>query len=165
MESTAPSDAEPPRVYLDVMLGKLATMLRMAGWDAAYALDRGVEADQVILEEVASTNRLLITRDRQLAGRAPESVLLTTRDVEEQVAELREAGFTVEFDEPTRCSNCNGRLESVSTGTHTPEYAPESAETDVWRCRECSQHFWKGSHWDDVRNQLGTRTDESRSDS
>ena len=165
MTNRDPAAVEPPRVYLDVMLGKLATILRMAGWDAAYALDRGVEADQAILEAAVETNRVLVTRDRQLAERAPESVLLTTREVEDQVAELRETGFTVEFDEPTRCSNCNGRLEPVPTRASTPEYAPAPSETDVWRCRECALYFWKGSHWGDVRSRLGTRTDESRSDS
>lgn len=157
-EPSPPAD-ETPRVYLDVMLGKLATILRMAGWDASYALDQGVEADDAILEAVAAADRILVTRDRQLADRAPESVLLVEKTVALQVDELREAGFEVEFSEPTRCSSCNGRLESVPAGAPTPEHAPGTSDTDVWRCRDCGQYFWKGSHWDDVSHRLGTGTD------
>lgn len=155
MTSPSPSDAEPPRVYLDVMLGKLATMLRMAGWDAAYALDHGIEADDAILDAVAATDRILVTRDRQLAARAHEGVLLAEKDVEHQVDELREVGFDVEFGEPTRCSTCNGRLESVPAEAPTPDDVPEATETSVWRCENCEQYFWKGSHWDDVLARLG----------
>jgi len=37
------------RLLLDTMLGKLATYLRMCGYDAAYALDEGVESDDALL--------------------------------------------------------------------------------------------------------------------
>lgn len=157
-EPSPPADGSP-RVYLDVMLGKLATILRMAGWDAAYALDQDVEADDAILDAVDGTDRILVTRDRQLADRAPESVLLVEKDVEQQVCELRDAGFTVEFGEPTQCSNCNGGLESVPAGVTTPDHAPAPSETDVWQCEDCGQYFWKGSHWDDVVSRLGTEPD------
>lgn len=143
-----------PRVYLDVMLGKLATLLRMAGWDTAYALDRGVEADGEILAETTREDRTLVTRDRQLADRADESVLLRTTDVEEQVAELREQGFTIELDQPRRCSACNGRLAPISPGSQTPDDVPAPDDVDVWRCEECGQYFWEGSHWDDVVERI-----------
>lgn len=149
--------AGSPRVYLDVMLGKLATILRMAGWDAVYALDQNVESDDAILEAVATSDRILVTRDRQLADRAPESVLLVEKDVEQQVDELRDAGFDIEFGEPTRCSKCNCLLESVPAGTSTPDHAPATSETDVWRCADCGQFFWKGSHWDDVLARMGAQ--------
>jgi hypothetical protein len=35
-----------------------------------------------------------------------------------------------------------------------PEYAPDPEDTDVWRCIDCGQFFWKGSHWDDVADTL-----------
>ncbi|WP_394348159.1 Mut7-C RNAse domain-containing protein, partial [Halorubrum sp. SP9] len=55
---------------LDVMCGKLATYLRLCGYDAAYALDRGVEADDRLLDLAADEGRTLVTRDRELAARA-----------------------------------------------------------------------------------------------
>lgn len=162
-QSTPEGDdnTDPPRVYLDAMLGSLATLLRMAGWDAAYALDRGVEADGAIQQQAEGEGRVLITRDRQLADRTPGSVLLTAKDVNEQVEELRHAGFSLALDEPTRCSSCNGLLQVVPAEAGTPDHAPSPENTVVWECRDCGQHFWEGSHWDDARSRLATSSDES----
>jgi uncharacterized protein with PIN domain len=143
------------RFYLDAMLGSLATYLRMCGYDAAYALDEGIEADGAILERVRQEERTLVTRDRDLAGRAPGAILLTTREVADQLRELADAGFELSLPAtPERCSRCNGALVDVGPQESTPEYAPDAGDRDVWRCPDCSQHFWKGSHWDDVAGTL-----------
>ena len=150
----APDDARG-RLLLDAMLGKLATYLRMCGYDAAYALDRDAEADDRVLAIAHEEGRTLVTRDRGLAARADESVLLTGKGIDDQLRECRAAGFTLDLDtDPTRCGRCNGRVESVAPDAATPDYAPEPAEIDVWRCRDCGQHFWRGSHWDDVAARL-----------
>ncbi|WP_123537246.1 DUF5615 family PIN-like protein [Halosimplex salinum] len=142
-------------LLLDTMLGKLATYLRMCGYDAAYAGERGIEDDEDVLAVAHTEGRVLVTRDRDLAARAERSQLLSTREVTEQLRELRRSGFDVELaPEPSRCSACNGPLERVDRTEPTPEYAPETHEETVWRCRNCGQHFWKGSHWDDVAGTL-----------
>ncbi|MFB6141648.1 MAG: DUF5615 family PIN-like protein [Halosimplex sp.] len=142
-------------LLLDTMLGKLATYLRMCGYDAAYAGERGIEADDDVLAVAHTEGRTLVTRDRDLAARAERSQLLSTREVTEQLRELRRSGFDLELAaEPTRCSACNGPLERVDRTEPTPDYAPETHEETVWRCRNCGQHFWKGSHWDDVVRTL-----------
>jgi uncharacterized protein with PIN domain len=158
-ESPAGSDSASDDVrgplLLDVMLGKLTTYLRMCGYDAAYALDRGVEADDRILAITREEGRALVTRDRGLAARADESILLTTRDVADQLRELRDAGFRLTLDDsPTRCGRCNGRVDPVAPDESTPDYAPDPSAVDVWRCRDCGQCFWQGSHWDDVAARL-----------
>lgn len=136
------------------MLGKLATYLRMCGYDAAYALDRSVEADDRIRELARDENRLLLTRDRSLAERAESALLLHCREVEDQLRELAVAGFDLSLDEPSRCGQCNARLIPVEAGDATPEYAPAATDERVWRCPNCGQYFWKGSHWDDVAETL-----------
>ena len=142
------------RLLLDVMLGKLATLLRMCGYDAAYALDREIEADDEILALTEREGRLLITRDRELAARAEQSILLESKDVDDQLRELGEAGLKLSLDEPSRCAICNDSLEPVTTGEETPEYAPDLDEQPVWRCPDCDQYFWRGSHWDDVEQRI-----------
>jgi uncharacterized protein with PIN domain len=143
-------------LLLDTMLGKLATYLRMCGYDAAYAGERGIEADDDVLALAHTEGRVLVTRDRELAARAERSQLLSTREVTEQLLELRRSGYDLELaDEPARCSACNGPLERVDRTEPTPDYAPETHEETVWRCRNCGQHFWKGSHWADVAGTLG----------
>ncbi|GGM70826.1 uncharacterized protein with PIN domain [Halarchaeum rubridurum] len=139
-------------LLLDVMLGKLARVLRMCGYDAAYALDRGVEDDDRLREIAAREDRTLLTRDAELARRTPGSVRLRTRRVDDQLAELAESGFDLSLpDEPDRCATCNGRL--VDAEPPHPEHVPDDAAR-VWRCADCGQRYWKGSHWDDVETRL-----------
>jgi uncharacterized protein with PIN domain len=146
------------RILLDAMLGTLATYLRMCGHDAAYALDRDVEADDRLLALAREEDRLLVTRDADLAARAGDSgFLLTSRDVTDQLRALRAAGVDVSLPErPTRCGACNGPLDPVLPDGETPAYAPDPAETDCFRCPDCGQVFWRGSHWADVRERLAS---------
>jgi hypothetical protein len=137
------------------MLGRLARYLRMCGHDAAYALDRGVEDDDALVAIARAEGRTLLTRDASLAARAADATLLVEREVTDQLRELRAAGVDVSLaDRPTRCGACNGPLDTVAATADLPDYAPDPAETAVWRCRRCGQCFWKGSHWDDVRRRL-----------
>jgi uncharacterized protein with PIN domain len=143
------------RFLLDAMLGKLATYLRMCGHDAAYALDRGVEADDRLRDTAGEEDRTLLTRDADLAARTDGAMLLAEREVVDQLRELRAHGVDLTLDErPSRCGACNGPVERVAGDDPTPGYAPDPVETPVWRCRACGQHFWKGSHWADVRDRL-----------
>jgi uncharacterized protein with PIN domain len=142
------------RLLCDAMCGNVAVYLRMCGHDAAYALNRGVEADDRLLELARAEDRRLVTRDRQFAARADDAILLRSTDVRDQLRELADAGVDLTLtDEPERCGQCNAPVERVEAEP-TPEYAPDPGETGVWRCVECGQHFWKGSHWDDVRETL-----------
>lgn len=147
-------EPEDTPLLLDVMLGKLATYLRMCSYDAAYALDRELESDDEILACGQREGRTLVTRDVALADAAPDAVLLRSLDVEDQLRELGATGFTLELGEPSRCSRCNGPLERVEADGRTPAFAPDPDEKAVWRCRECGQPYWRGSHWDDVERRL-----------
>jgi len=149
------------RLLVDVMCGTLATYLRMCGYDAAYALDLDVAEntgtpdadvpDDALLAVARDEARRVVTRDRRLAERAEDGLLIESRDVEEQLAEFSAAGFDLSVDdEPTYCGACNGRLQPIDPDERTPENAPDPVRTDVWRCEDCGQHFWKGSHWEDV---------------
>jgi uncharacterized protein with PIN domain len=142
------------RLYLDAMLGSLARLLRMCGYDAAYALDRGTEADCALRRAAHAEGRLLLTRDRDLAGRAGDALLLESKAVDDQLGELRGAGVALSLDEPAPCAVCNAALERVPESGSAPEYAPDPAARPVWRCPDCGQHFWRGSHWADVRERL-----------
>lgn len=141
---------------LDVMCGKLATYLRFCGYDAAYALDREVEADDAILAMAREEDRRLLTRDVALAERAGDrGFLLHDRDVEGQLRELAAVELDLTLDErPARCGMCNGPVERVPADASVPEYARDPEETAVWRCRACGQHFWKGTHWWQVKETL-----------
>lgn len=149
------------KLLLDVMCGGLDAHLRMCDHDTVYAGDRGLEADDRLLEIAREENRTLVTRDVHLSNRADDAVLLESREAEAQLAELAAAGVDLTLaDEPGFCGRCNGPLEPVAESAATPAYAPDPAETDVWRCRRCGQYFWRGSHWDRVAETL-SRIDRS----
>ena len=142
------------KLLVDAMCGKLARYLRMCGYDAAYTLERGVEADEAILALAEAEDRKLVTRDAPLAARADDAVLVRSREIDDQLRELSVAGFDLTLSEPVRCGRCNGRLERVADGEVTPDYAPDPCERSVWRCPDCGQYFWRGSHWADVEERL-----------
>ncbi|WP_435069444.1 Mut7-C RNAse domain-containing protein [Haloplanus sp. C73] len=151
------------RFLCDAMLGKLARYLRMCGHDTAYALDRGVEADDDIATLARREDRRLLTRDADLAARTDGAIRLAAKDIEGQLRELDAAGVRLSLpDAPRRCGRCNGALDPVDSAASTPDHAPDPSETDVWECVSCGAHFWKGSHWDDVRARLASVTQSVR---
>jgi len=140
---------ETDRLLCDLMLGKLVVYLRLCGYDTVYAGDREIEADDRIASIARQENRRLCTRDTELARRVSGAILLTEREVDAQLTELRNAGVELEAaDPPAYCGRCNGRLGAMAPDADSPEYAPDPAETDCWRCRSCGQVFWKGSHYE-----------------
>ncbi|MFB6134134.1 MAG: Mut7-C RNAse domain-containing protein [Halanaeroarchaeum sp.] len=146
-----PSDT---KVLLDVMLGELRSLLRMLGYDTAYAMERGVEDDDAVAAIARREGRVLLTRDEALARQVDDSVMVRPTDTDEALSVLAAAGFDLELTEPRRCSACNGQLRALDPGEDTPEYAPDPTEFRCWECRNCGQLFWKGSHWDAVRERL-----------
>ncbi|WP_254764331.1 Mut7-C RNAse domain-containing protein [Natrinema marinum] len=143
------------RLLVDVMCGGIVSYLRMCNHDTVYAGDWGLEADDDALAIARDEGRAIVTRDRPLASRADESILLESREVEAQLAELAAAGVDLTLaDDPAFCGRCNGPLECVDPTASTPDYAPDPAEFETWVCRDCGQHFWRGSHWDRVAETL-----------
>ncbi|AHG03180.1 hypothetical protein HALDL1_05930 [Halobacterium sp. DL1] len=138
---------------VDAMGGDVARILRMCGHDAVYVLDRGIEDDNAVKRLALDERRTLVTRDRDLAARTPDSLLLTAKDTDEQLRELAVAGVTLKPAAGERCGACNGELESVPQEAARPDYVSDDADT-VWRCRDCGQYFWRGSHWTNLERRL-----------
>jgi uncharacterized protein with PIN domain len=141
------------KLCLDVMLGGIVSPLRMIGYDTAYALDRDIEADDAIIELADRENRLLLTRDQEVASRAELSHLLTETDPQEQLRELSDGGFELALTDPRRCSHCNGDLRKV-TEDPGPKNGPDPESKPVWQCRDCGQFYWVGSHWTHLDERL-----------
>ncbi|MDY6764333.1 MAG: Mut7-C RNAse domain-containing protein [Halobacteria archaeon] len=136
----------------DAMLGKLTRYLRMAGHDVVYIGDLDVEGDDEIAEKTKRGERTLVTRDTELASLVDNSILIESLTIEDQLKEVFEAGIELELDVPERCSVCNSRLEKTN---ERPEHAPDSV-ANIWKCVNCGQYFWKGSHWDDVKDRISS---------
>jgi uncharacterized protein with PIN domain len=135
----------------DVMLGRLAKRLRLLGFDVLYG--RTLDDDEIIrisLEE----GRIVLTRDRGLAGRplASNHFFINSDAVQDQLAEVL-ARFPADRSAPplTRCSACNTTLTSLARHDArdlVPSHVYENHEVFT-QCPECGRVYWTGSH---VRN-------------
>jgi uncharacterized protein with PIN domain len=124
------------------------------GFDTLY----DAEWDDFHLVQVArDEDRVLLTRDRQLAMRRDTRTLL----VEHQVLadQLRQVAsqLSLRVDRPfSRCSVCNRPLAYVSADQvrgRVPAYV--SKAFDRFRiCTGCERIYWRGSHWERMRALL-----------
>ena len=147
----------PPRFLADEMVGRLARLLRVVGCDTVYA--RGV-TDSEILDLARAEDRTILTRDRQLAHRAPKALLIESPDVAEQWSSLVRAYPEVPrapaFD---RCTECNGRLAPYAPGPADPRrdgvpWDRVAKGLALYRCASCDHLYWEGSHTERIRRQL-----------
>jgi uncharacterized protein with PIN domain len=147
---------DEPHWLVDEMLGRLARYLRFLGYDAEYV--RGTSDDEVVRRARAEKRRV-VTRDRLLAQRMLDAVLLTQTDIEGQMRELKEAypplRNELRFD---RCSICNGRLSIPERVPRTglDELPPDVREGRVplYSCTLCGHLYWEGSHTQSIRARL-----------
>lgn len=148
-----------PSFMVDGMLGSLARWLRIAGYDSTYF--RNMD-DDLLLDEAKDSSRLLLTRDRELYQRSRKlglrSVFLESEAVQDQLSQLRrELGLGM-LAKNSRCPRCNGLLKETPKADVRDLVPDESfnAFDEFWVCGDCSRAYWKGSHWEKIRETLGS---------
>jgi uncharacterized protein len=138
---------EPIRFVADIHLRKLASYLRLAGFDAI------VLADDVELAEAAERDaRVLLTRDRELLKRnaVHAGCYVRNTDPRAQFVELVERFALASRARPfTRCLCCNGVLRAVSAEAIADRLPPRTrAAFDQFHlCEVCGRAYWRGSHY------------------
>ncbi len=131
----------------DNMLGRLATWLRLLGYDTVNL----PMADDAGLARVArAEGRVLLTRDVELTRRRGiRSLLIGSDKVEEQLRQVfRESNLTVQ-NAFSRCARCNIPLDQADKATvhgDVPPYVFQSQERFL-RCPQCKRVYWRGTHW------------------
>ncbi|MGP8077630.1 MAG: DUF5615 family PIN-like protein [Thermoplasmata archaeon] len=147
----------PPRYLADEMLGRLARYLRFVGCDTLYL--RGLSDDE-ILARARGEDRVVLTRDRDLARRAPRGFLIGSPHLREQWSAVRaewpDLATELRFE---RCSLCNGLLAPYRMGTDPAreEGLPRDRVErglEVWGCDECGHLYWEGTHTARIRSQF-----------
>ncbi|MGC9357591.1 MAG: Mut7-C RNAse domain-containing protein [Anaerolineae bacterium] len=149
----AGSDESPPRFLADAMLGKLARWLRFLGFDTLY-----LQADDHLLAHRArAEDRILLTRDRELAKRRGlRSILIVSQDLEEQLVQILTEVGEPSDKTPARCMRCNVPLVEISleeASTHVPPYVAQTQE-EFRQCPQCGKVYWHGSHWKSMQKRL-----------
>lgn len=149
------------KFLLDRMLGNLASWLRILNVDTVYGRDMD---DETLLVRARADERVFVTQDRELAGRARgrglRVHLLGPGTAAVWLAELHRAlGLSLEprFE---RCSLCNGAPLRAAGPPDLAgkDYVPEEGAGPFWVCGECGQVYWEGGHWRNIRRIL----DEAR---
>jgi uncharacterized protein with PIN domain len=137
-----------PKFILDGHLGKLASYLRLLGFDTLYPNQAD---DEELARLAASDRRILLSRDRGLLKR--KSVIfggyVRNTDPQKQIAEVFHRYNLADYLHPfTRCAICNGILIEVlksSVQADLPQHTRDSIER-VWQCVICKKMYWRGSH-------------------
>ena len=143
------------------MLGTLCRYLRFMGYDTASANNitpGNTREDSVLLKRAVSEDRILLTRDRDLAKRGgAAAVLIGDGDVIHQVRQLVDLGIVDPGLRMTRCSLCNEPLRAAhEKEIQGAEYAPErdKGKKAFFWCRQCRRLYWMGSHGEDLKNRF-----------
>jgi uncharacterized protein with PIN domain len=147
-----------PRFILDNHLGKLAAYLRMFGFDAAYRNDF---QDDELAKVAVNSNRILLTRDRQLLMRKiiRYGYLIRSLDPEYQMLEIFHRFDLTDQTAPFhRCLRCNSPLKSIDKVEILHRLQPLTKKyfQEFHICPDCQQLYWKGSHYERMK-QLITR--------
>lgn len=143
----------PPSLLVDAMLGRLARWLRLMGYDAAYWRDG---SDSALIRKARAEDRLVVTRDHQLAGRrGVRAILVASESLDEQIAEVR-AELKGNPEPFSRCPECNGKLEDLSAEAARPRVPPYVWHTQSLfrQCPGCSRVYWRGTHWPGMQARL-----------
>lgn len=144
----------PPAFIADAMLGKLARWLRLAGYDTIY--DATLD-DRELARQSRESGRILLTRDRELAGRrGVRAYLVQSEQVQEQLEEVLRAAGADGRGLPPRCPVCNGPMVDVER-----EQVRGRVPAHVWSeqpafrmCERCGRIYWSGSHWEGIGRRL-----------
>lgn len=148
---------------VDAMLGTLAKWLRILGYDALFdpALD-----DHQLVRLSRAEDRVLLTRDRQLAQRRGVRVLLINREpLEDQLCQVLAALDLRPERAYSRCPICNELLETVDRSvarTKVPAFVAQK-HSSFKCCPACERVYWRGSHWQAMEKRLARFGDKDRS--
>lgn len=135
---------------LDVHLGKLARLLRMLGIDSLYS---NAYSDPELVAIAEREQRVLLTRDRRLLfhRRVLYGHFIRHSDALEQARDvIRRYRLDPEIQPFSRCIRCNGRMVRVDKQGILDQLEPKTIlyYEKFYRCGDCGQVYWKGSHFD-----------------
>ena len=145
-----PQPLRETKFVLDGHLGRLASFLRMLGFDTLYRNDF---SDTELASTSLNENRILLTRDRGLLKRSlvTHGYLLITRDPRQQLLTvIRRFDLLSSCKQFSRCIACNGLLEPICKIDVINQLEPRTKQYfKVFKhCGNCGKVYWKGSHYD-----------------
>jgi uncharacterized protein len=146
----------PPRFVADVMLGRLAKWLRIAGFDVLYS---NKFSDDELIAISNLEKRVLLSRDTRLLIRKPvkDFIFLNSQDIQTQIRQVFDTLHISALSSPlTRCLSCNESLVDTpreSVYELVPPFVYKT-QSHFKSCPKCGKIFWAGTHRDAVVRTL-----------
>ena len=142
-----------PRFLLDVHLGRLATYLRMLGFDTLYRNDYD---DPDLADISEKQNRILLTCDRKLLMRKQVSYgyLVRSRKPRQQITEVLKRFALFGYQSASaRCIQCNGIIQAVDKKQIESQLLPLTKQhyDQFFQCASCQKIYWEGSHFEKMQ--------------
>lgn len=143
----------------DGMLGKLARWLRIVGHDVVYSVQF---CDNELLDLSKKEERTLLTRDFELYKRAISRGLnafyVEGKSESDWLAEVaKRYGLQLKIDiDKSHCTLCNAPLKSASKYELTSQIEKNTYNfyDKFWKCPNCGQVYWQGTHWKQIIKTL-----------
>jgi len=151
------------RFVTDTHLGRLASYLRMLGFDTLY---RNHYCDAELAELSRSQGRALLTKDVGLLKRAVVTHGYFVREIHPrwQLTEVvRHFGLSGAMAPFQRCLRCNTRLQPAVKQDVEDRLPPRTRElfSEFYVCPACSRIYWKGSHYERMQRLVDSVTTQS----
>jgi uncharacterized protein len=149
-------EASYPRFVADVMLGRLAKWLRIAGFDVLYS---NKFTDDELIAISSLEGRVLLSRDTRLLIRKPvkDFIFIDSEEIQKQIRIVFESMHISSLDSLlSRCLSCNEALIEASRES-VRELVPEFVYITQSRfklCPACRRIFWAGTHRNSVVQTL-----------
>jgi len=144
------------RFVADRMIGRLARMLRLLGYDTLYQPELDPSG---LIELAAREGRIILTRgDTRL--RFPGATNVFSLHSEYPTEQLREVVADFSLDPKsglwTRCTVCNGVISPAAKEEIKELVKPRVYElySEFYRCAGCGRVYWHGSHVERILKNL-----------
>jgi uncharacterized protein with PIN domain len=151
-----PKPLRETKFVADIHLGKLAGLLRMLGFDTLYRNDY---PDEELARISSEEHRILLTKDRNLLKRnlVTHGCYVRDTDPRRQIIEILDRLDLRDQVAPfKRCLCCNRPVEPANVAEVRDRLDEKtlSLYNEFYVCRKCDKVYWKGSHYDNMKQLI-----------
>ncbi|GAI66952.1 unnamed protein product [marine sediment metagenome] len=141
----------------DIMVGRLAKYLRMAGYDVLYI---NTASDDQIIKKAGETDRIVLTRDSLMLARREfkkgtvKYLFIKDDKLKNQLNQIKSDLKILLKPNLVRCIECNRKLIKVKkedVKNKVPPYVYKTQQNFLY-CKKCDKYYWRGTHYDNIRN-------------
>lgn len=141
----------------DIMVGKLARYMRMAGYDVMYINNA---SDDQIIKIARETDRIILTRDSLMLARREfkkgiiKYLYIKEDKLENQLDQIKSELKISLKPNLIRCIVCNEKLIKVKKEdikNKVPPYVYKTQQNFLY-CKNCDKYYWRGTHYQNIKN-------------